>query len=184
MSQKTENVYVNLNTIPQEDNIILRTSSFFRNNPKGTELPSPQEVRAAHQESLPGPLTLDPRAPHIVRYHALGLCVKYSQRASINEARAMYLVNHYLGLEFPAPEIYGWLKDGADIFLYMQLIDGEPLDDIWGSLPEVDKQDICKEIYAFTSELATTRQIKGHEYIGKYNVLSMLAFGGRLVHKV
>ncbi|KUI72311.1 hypothetical protein VM1G_07946 [Cytospora mali] len=163
---KDAEIEVSMDAIPREESVVLQSSSFFQNKPKGTSLPSPKEVRSAHQDFMHGHEELHPQAPHIVRYPSLGLCVKYSQRVRLNEAQAMYLVNHHLGKSFVAPEIYGWHKDGADIFLYMELIEGEPLDEVWHSLPAADRQEVCKELCAAMSKLGTLRQAKGHTFLG------------------
>lgn len=119
-----------MDAIPSEESIVLQSSSFFHNNPKGTNLPSPKEVRSAQHNFMHGHKRLDPQAQYIIRYPSLGLCVKYSQRVRLNEARALWLVNHHLGKSFVAPEIYGWHDDGSDTFLYIELIGGEPLDEV------------------------------------------------------
>lgn len=141
-------IVVSMETIPHQESMVLTSSSFFQNNPKGTQFPSPEEVRSAHQKSMHGHQALDPQAPHIFQYSSLRLCVKYSQRVRLNEARALCLLHQHLGRSFPAPEIYGWQKDGADTFLYMELIEGEPLDEVWHTLPEADRQVVCREINA------------------------------------
>lgn len=166
MMARSRGTEVTMDTIPHQDSMILLSSSFFRNNPKGATLPSPQEVRSAHQKSLKGK-TLHPEAPHIVRYPTLRLCVKYSQRVRLNEIQALCFLNRYLGNSFAAPEVYGWQKDGADTFLYMELIKGEPLDEVWHALPETNRQAICKELHAAKAQLDTLRQAHGHSFLGK-----------------
>lgn len=160
---KTE---VSVDDIPHEDIVVLESSSFFQKNPKGTKFPTTQEIRSAHEESMHGKHALNPQAPHVVRYPSLGLCVKYSQRVRLNEARALCLVNRYLGRSFSTPEIYGWCKDGEDTFLYMELLEGEPLDEVWESLLEADRQEVCKELREAVSMLGTLRQAKGQIFIG------------------
>lgn len=114
-----------------------------------------------------GQQDLHPEAPHIVRYPEYGLCVKYSGRVKLVEAQALYMVTRYLP-DFPAPEIYGWRKDGDDVFLFMELIDGQNLSDAWESLSEYEKTDICIAIKdRVLSPLATLRQVSDRECIGK-----------------
>jgi hypothetical protein len=137
--------------------------------------PSPKDVRYAHQKSMQGQKALDPQAPHIVRYPSLGLCVKYSQRVRLNGARALCLLNRHLGKSFAAPEIYGWQKDGADTFIYMELLKGEPMDGVWHLLPETDRQAVCRELHAAISKLGALRQAKGHLFLGNKTLLHLLS---------
>ncbi|ROW10168.1 hypothetical protein VMCG_01852 [Cytospora schulzeri] len=163
---KDTGIEVSMDAISPEGSIFLQSSSIFQRNPQGTMFPSPKEVRSAHQKSMHDNKALDSQAPHIVRYPSLGLHVRYSQRVRLNEAQALWLANHHLGTSFVAPEIYGWRKDGADTFLFMELIEGQPLDEVWGSLPEADRQEICKELRVATSKLGTLRQAKGYTFLG------------------
>ncbi|KAI3393235.1 hypothetical protein diail_4562 [Diaporthe ilicicola] len=166
MAAKHESIEVAIDAFLCQESIIFQSSSFFQKSPKGTVFPSPMEVRSAHQKSMQGQNALDFQAPHIVRYPSLGLCVKYSQKVRLNEARALFLLNRHLGKSFAAPEIYGWQKDGADTFIYMELLKGEPLDDVWHSLPETDRQMVCRELHAAISKLGALRQAKGRSFLG------------------
>lgn len=160
-------IIITTNAVPSEENITLSSSSFFKRNPR-TKLPSPDDVRAAHRASMPKHENqLDPEAPHIVRYPELGLCVKYSERVKLTEAQSLYLVNKTLEGAFPAPEIYGWRKDGDDMFLYMELIDGERLIDIWSSLSGVEKCKISNDLKLCLPRLEALRQPHGREFIGE-----------------
>lgn len=174
MAAKHAIIEVALDAIPHQESMILQSSSFFQKNAKGTVFPSPEDVRSAHQKSMQGQKALEPQAPHIVRYPSLGLCVKYSQRVHLNEARALFLVNRHLGKSFPAPEIYGWRKDGADAFIYMELLEGEPLDDVWHLVPEVDRQAVCDELHAAISQLGTLRQAKEQSFLGNETLFQLL----------
>lgn len=157
-------VYVRTDSIPIDEVLILESSTFFQRNP-GVELPRPQDIRIAHQLQT-GQQDLHPEAPHIVRYPEYSLCVKYSRRVKQLEAQALYIVTRYL-TDFPAPEIYGWRKDGDDVFLFIELIDGQNLSDAWDSLSECEKTDVWIAIKdRVLSPLATLRQISTRECIG------------------
>lgn len=157
-------IFVATDGIPIDENFLLEDSTFFQRNP-GVELPHPQDVRMAHS-LLTKQQDLHPEAPHIVRYPEYSLCVKYSRRVKLLEAQAFYLVNRYLK-DFPAPEIYGWRKDGDDVFLFMELIDGQNLSDVWDSLSECEKTDVCVAVKnRVLSPLATLRQIPNQKCVG------------------
>ena len=36
----------------------------------------------------------------------------------------------------PVPEVFGWVEDGDQVFIYMSLIKGEILEQRWGVLNE------------------------------------------------
>ena len=46
------------------------------------------------------------------------------------------------------PEVYGWKRDGDELFVFMELIKGDPLYNCWKNLTELEKTQICIELDA------------------------------------
>lgn len=44
-----------------------------------------------------------------------------------------------LGDQVPVPEAYGWRIDDGQLFIYMELVQGQPLIDQWNSMSISDK---------------------------------------------
>ena len=103
---------VNAQIIPEGDSV------FFSNWAGPTELPSPDEVREHYN-------VLDRRASVIVRLFHLDLVVKYGPHVRAAEGQALWVIEHFTDVR--APTVYGWFQDGAEMFLYMSLVDGVTL---------------------------------------------------------
>lgn len=94
-------------------------SSFFRPHDPHKHLPTPQEVRA---------LSAGPSAqPDPVKFEELGLIVKFGPRVTVGEALCPWAIRRVLEDSAPVPEVYGWRIDGIEVFIYMELIQGDTL---------------------------------------------------------
>lgn len=79
--------------------------------------PSPVEIRANPRlRRVWGPCT--------TKFDSLNIVVKYGRKITASEAYCLRAVRRLLPNEVPVPEVYGWYKDGDEVFIYMELIKG------------------------------------------------------------
>lgn len=123
-----------INTPTQTNTSTIPDSSFLRKHQRST-LPTPAEVRAINKESGNIRGTIFNRPPP-VKFQSLGLIVKYGADVTITEARSQHMVHRQLKDIVPVPEVFGWVEDGDQVFIYMSLIKGEILEQRWGVLNE------------------------------------------------
>ncbi|KAJ5928402.1 hypothetical protein N7466_007358 [Penicillium verhagenii] len=123
---------------------IISDSSFFREH-RASALPTPAEVRLINKESGNFRGTMFNRPPP-VKFPSLGLIVKYGADATVTEAETQIMVYNRLKGKVPVPEVYGWTKDGRQVFIYMSLIKGETLEQRWGALNNDEREAVCKEL--------------------------------------
>ncbi|KAM5361432.1 hypothetical protein ACJZ2D_013122 [Fusarium nematophilum] len=107
-------------------------------------LPSPDAVRDEAVKS-DNPKVKYLERPPPVRFPSLGLLVKYGSQVSIDEGHCLVLVKE-LAPTVPVPEVYGWCEHGGQSFIYMELIQGPTLEEIWGDLDEKDRISVCQEL--------------------------------------
>jgi aminoglycoside phosphotransferase len=137
---------------------VFKDTAFFVTN---SRLPTTQEVRAA--------TTLRSDNPHIattVAFPEQGHFVKYGPEVKPSEGQCMRLVKYYLASEVPVPEVYGWDKDGDDVFLYMQFISGVRLQELWLRIGPDEKASLVEEIRQIVQRLGQLRQPPSKEIIG------------------
>lgn len=135
-------------------------SSFFKDNAPDQCLPTPSEVR-----TLSGPGQFRPQ-PVPVRFEHLNLIVKFGRYVTIAEAQCLWVIKRVLGDEVPVPEVYGWRVDGRDVFIYMQLVQGETLKDRWDSLGVADKTTVCDDLRRIMRSLRDIEQDPNDVFIG------------------
>ncbi|KAL2195935.1 fungal-specific transcription factor domain-containing protein [Corynascus similis CBS 632.67] len=174
---------------PPGENVVFAHSSFFsRFTPAGTypELPSPARVReeaarlgiaAAAEAAEGGDGGGKSARAKLVPFHALGLLVKYGTeitRMSPAEGKAMMLVRRMLtlassssGVPVPVPEIFGWRRDAevGERFVYMDLPEGEVLEDRWAGLSEVEREGVCTQLRDVVAEWRRLR-LGGVGFVG------------------
>jgi hypothetical protein len=135
-------------------------SSFFKLHGSSQRLPAPAEVRA-----LSGAGLMRPR-PLPVRFENLGLIVKFGYHVMVYEAQCLLITKRLLGDEVPAPEVYGWRVDDDQVFIYMQLIQGQALIDQWDSLGISDKMAVCDQLHGIVTSLRSVEQDPDDTFIG------------------
>jgi hypothetical protein len=122
----------------------ISNSGFFREFQAST-LPTPAEVRAINEES--GNIrSIKFNRPPPVKFPSLGLIVKYGADTTVTEAETQNMVFKRLKGKVPVPEVFGWTEDGGQVFIYMSLIRGEPLEQRWGALNDEERGAVCKEL--------------------------------------
>jgi hypothetical protein len=135
-------------------------SSFFQFHGPNQRLPAPEEVRA-----LSGTGLMNPR-PLPVRFESLGLIVKFGSHVTIYEAQCLRIIKRVFNDEIPVPEVYGWRVHNDQVFIYMQLIQGQALIDQWDSLSISDKTVICDQLRGIVTSLRSVEQNPDDMFIG------------------
>lgn len=99
----------------------------------------------------------DPILSHVWRYDAKTV-VKYSEFGPAAEVAALNLVRERTPI--PVPKFIKYLQDdaGGSGYLFMEYIDGQPLDQAWLSCDRAQKKSIVSQLRGYLDEL---RQIKG-----------------------
>jgi aminoglycoside phosphotransferase (APT) family kinase protein len=88
-----------------------------------------------------------------VKFEHLNLIVKFGPHVTTAEAQCLLVIKRVLDDKVPMPEVYGWRVDGRDVFIYMQLAQGETLNDRWDSLSISDKITICDHLRQIPTSL-------------------------------
>ncbi|KAI4859960.1 hypothetical protein F4820DRAFT_462070 [Hypoxylon rubiginosum] len=148
--------------LPSAENIVFRDSSFFKRN--GTELPSPKEIR--EEDIKVNGFRARSRRPPPIPFEELGLVVKYGSVITIAEAQCLWYFNRYMKDTVPTPELFGWYQDGGETFIYMELVDGDTLEDAWPSLSPEEQDIICGQLRTCVEAWRSLRQEAEPYYVG------------------
>jgi len=154
-------------SLPSDDDVVFPGSAFFRDHGAHAELPTPAMVR---EESI-RPKNLSgcwAHKPWAVPFFSMKLLVKYGSSLSIAEGQCLWAIRKALGQDIPVPEVYGWRRDGNEVFIYMQLIEGQTLEDIWDKLAQTDRALIRRQLRHIVTSLRSLRQASGDPFIGKF----------------
>ena len=104
--------------------------------------------------------------PPPVRFESLGLIVKFGHHVTIYEAQCLQIIKRVFNDEIPVPEAYGWRVHNDQVFIYMQLIQGQALIDQWDSLSISDKLVICDQLRGITTSLRSVEQSPDDMFVG------------------
>ncbi|KAI1412040.1 hypothetical protein F5Y13DRAFT_50628 [Hypoxylon sp. FL1857] len=148
--------------LPCAETMTFRDSSFFKKN--GRELPSPEEIREKGIE-INGYRTRSPMPPPII-FEDLGLVVKYGSEITIAEAQCLWYFNNYMKDTVPTPELFGWRHDSGETFIYMELVNGDTLEDAWPLLNPEEQDMICEQLRTSVEAWRSLRQETEPYYIG------------------
>lgn len=69
--------------------------------------------------------------------------------------------------EVAVPEVYGWRRDGGQLFIFMELVEGDMLHERWNDLTEQDKTQICSELQIMLRALRRLRRPSEEQFIGE-----------------
>lgn len=145
--------------LPSDSSVVFKESTYFSENGPNSSLPSPAIVRAAQKaRHLSRSMT--------VRFEDLKLVVKYGREITIAEALCLWAIRQLLPDQVPVPEVYGWCEDGGEFFIFMELIQGESLENKWESLSKLEKIDVCGQLRVMLSELRSLKQDPGNQFLG------------------
>jgi hypothetical protein len=145
----------------------ISDSSFFREH-RASTLPIPAEVRAINEESGNIRGTRFNRPPP-VKFPSLGLIVKYGADTTVTETETQNMVYKQLEGKVPVPEVFGWTEDGGQVFIYMSLIGGEPLEQRWGALNDEEREAVCKELNGMVKAWRSLELPDQVLYVGKWS---------------
>src|SRR6266536_1017975 len=134
-------------------------SSFFKANGPRRCLPTPAEVRALSGTDQGRP------QPHPVKFEHLNLVVKFGPHVAVAEAQCLWVIKRLLCDEVPVPEVYGWRVDGRDVFIYMQFVRGETLNDQWDCLSIAEKTTVCDHLRQIMTSLRQVEQDPNDSFI-------------------
>ncbi|CZR50196.1 uncharacterized protein PAC_00068 [Phialocephala subalpina] len=151
--------------LPTGDNVVIKTSSYFNRTAEDILLPSPAEVRERTLEKG----FVYPGNPPPIRFPELGLIVKSGTNLTIAEAQCLWAIWKHLKCEIPVPELYGWVRDGGELFIYMKLIEGETLEARWDTLSVLERLDVSSQLKTMTTALRGLRQGGKDAFIGSTN---------------
>jgi tRNA A-37 threonylcarbamoyl transferase component Bud32 len=101
-----------------------------------------------------------------VTFDHLDLIVKFGPQVSVVEAICLWAVKRILHDKVPVPEVYGWRIDGDTVFIYMQLIRGDLLQDRWDSLNDFEKTVVCDQLRQIATDLQKVEQEPSDPFIG------------------
>lgn len=142
-------------------------TSFFKER-RAPALPPPANIRAINLQSNGRSATSFDWPPPVM-IPSLGLVVKYGAGVSVVEAQTQVMLRERLGDSFPVPEIFGWVEDGGQTFIYMSLVEGDTFLDRWDGLTEDEKQAICAELNYLMKLLRSLEQDPHNTYIGTFS---------------
>ena len=155
--------------IPAHEKTKIFPESIFFTENRAAALPKPDEMRAINKATGEFRATLFNR-PLPVKLESLGLFVKYGADVGPVEAQTQVLVREKLQGRVPVPEVYGWTEDGGQKFIYMELIQGDTLEERWRGMTEPERLVVCEELKDMVS---TWRELgqkddgdREHPYIG------------------
>ncbi|KAK8147722.1 hypothetical protein G3M48_001145 [Beauveria asiatica] len=146
------------------DPVKVNHSSFFCEG-RASALPSPNEIRLLNGNSG-GVRTGDFYRPPPVRIPSLGLLVKYGADVTAREAKAQMMVREKLGGQVPIPEVFGWTMDEGQVFIYMQLVEGDTLEARWENLGEANRRSVCAQLRCMVDSWRSLTQDNHECYIG------------------
>ncbi|KAF2674159.1 hypothetical protein BT63DRAFT_419466 [Microthyrium microscopicum] len=153
---------VHIAELPHGDHLQFQDTAFFIH--KRGSFPAPEEVRSKNIH-LNGNRAWGSRPPP-VPFPELGLIVKFGSEITIAEGQCLWYLNSYLKDSVPTPEVFGWLQDGNEVFIYMELIKGDTLKERWPLLNEEEKGTICTQIGGCMEAWKELRQEKEPYFIG------------------
>ncbi|KAG4435249.1 hypothetical protein IFR05_009282 [Cadophora sp. M221] len=150
---------VSVNMLPSDSSVVLKESTYFSENGPNSSLPSPAAVRAAQT-------TRHLSRSTTVRFEELKLVVKFGEEITIAEALCLWAIRRLRPHQVPVPEVYGWCEDGGDFFIYMELIQGETLENKWESLEKPERIDVCGQLREMLLELRSLKQDPEDQFLG------------------
>lgn len=141
-------------------------SSFFREK-RAASLPTPAEIRALNGKTIKEGGKISPDWPPPVKIEALGLFVKYGAFVTVTECQTQVWIREKLQGRVDVPEVFGWARDQGQTFLYMSLVDGDPLSQRWPDMTTPERLTICAELRSAVSAWRSLRQDEDTPYVGQ-----------------
>ncbi|EXU97470.1 aminoglycoside 3'-phosphotransferase/choline kinase domain protein [Metarhizium robertsii] len=140
----------------------FRDTSFFRSGDPSLQLPSPSSIIQQFGD----------QGACVVKLEHLNLAVKigHSDYLRLEEVKTMRAIRQvFADTEVPVPEVFGWRKYGDDNFIYMSLMPGQTLREVWPTLTSDDKTLICVDLNRIVKELRRLGQGSSSRSIASIN---------------
>jgi len=99
------------------------------------------------------------------RFVDLNLVVKSGVTVTIAEGQALWLMRHYTDVR--VPEVYGWIVDSGQTFIYMEYIEGVTVSSRWPSLTASEKSIVVAQLQQMLQSMRRLRQESDDVHIGK-----------------
>ena len=159
-------------SLPNDDDITFPESSFFKEHGVHAGLPTPAMVReeSARLKNLPGTWA---RKSWAVPFFSMKLLVKWGREITIAEGHCLWAIRKTLGGQVPVPEVYGWCRDGGEVFIYQQLIEGQTLEDVSDKLSLSDCADLQRQLRQIVISLRSLRQAPVDSFVGNFRHISI-----------
>ncbi|KAH9208372.1 kinase-like domain-containing protein [Leptodontidium sp. 2 PMI_412] len=141
--------YLLSSALPSSEDMVFKDTAFFTTG--NVSLPTPADVRRAA-----GPKATW-RRPLPVMFPALNLIVKYGTDITVAEGQCMWALRHLLP-SVPVPEVYGWCREQGQTFIYMQLVEGTTLEEVWPNLDTEDRYEVCRQLQRIFEDLRQLKQ--------------------------
>ncbi|KAF5025168.1 hypothetical protein F66182_2744 [Fusarium sp. NRRL 66182] len=157
-----------LDTLPPSRTTIFQSSSFFLRHGPGAVLPSPRDVLAKSADQDP---YFNHRVHHPpVFFESLRLVVKFGRdpKVTVAEGQCLWALRQYVP-DVPVPEIYGWVEEDGQVFLYMELIEGTTLEKRWDSLCQSERVSVCEQLRSMINKVRQLRQDPDDQFLGHIN---------------
>ncbi len=140
----------------------FRDTSFFQSKgPSLPQLPSPTEIIQQYPKLRIG--------RGVAKFEHLNLIVKAgnSKYLRLEEVQTLRAIKQAFPTnEIPVPELFGWRKVGDQNFIYMSLVPGKTLREIWASLTTADKTSIRDQLGRIVTTLRRITQGSSDRFIG------------------
>lgn len=156
--------------LPSAETEIFRDSAFFHNG-QGSSFPAPNLVRNRAMKSS----TYRPNRPPPVGFPELALIVKFGTEITIAEGQCLWAIRRLLP-SVPVPEVYGWCRDGNQVFIYMQRVQGTTLEKRWNGLSVLEKGEVGLQLKEIVGCLGQFQLPSGVQFIGMRVSKNMIHF--------
>ncbi|CEJ90687.1 hypothetical protein VHEMI06452 [[Torrubiella] hemipterigena] len=158
---------ISTKSLPSGSSVTFKDSSFFLRNGKNAIFPSSSKILARSAEQAPSRQRFKERPP--VYFEELGLLVKFGTEPKVNvaEGQCLWTLRQVLP-QIPVPEVFGWTQDENFTYLFMELVHGIRLDEIWNVLSRLERDQICIQLRSMLEELRCLRQPPVDSFVGRY----------------
>ncbi|KAJ6180469.1 phosphotransferase family protein [Penicillium mononematosum] len=82
------------------------------------------------------------------------------------EAETQKIIHEQLQGQVPIPEVFGWIEDGDQTFIYMSLIEVGTLEKRWSGMDENERLAVCDELKQIVKAWRSLPQGEQNSYIG------------------
>ncbi|KAJ4246256.1 hypothetical protein NW762_013606 [Fusarium torreyae] len=161
-------ITVTLDTLPSGPTVVFQHSSFFLHNGPDAILPSPHQVLAKKADQDP---SFNDRVNHPpVFFESLRLIVEFGKepKVTIAEGQCLWALRRHLP-EVPVPEIYGWVQEDGQVFVYMELVQGITLEKRWDSLCRSERIGVCEQLKSMMDKVRQLQQDLNDQFLGHVN---------------